>query len=65
MGKLNAINTLKAYAGTGRKNPHYDLKASDLFEIKNYSKGEFEVITNFFTFGYAQGYKAALAELRK
>ena len=47
-------------------NPYYDATYQELNTLLDYSKASpFIYGVNCFTFGYMQGYKAALAELKK
>ena len=49
----------------GKINPRLYMTTSSLCEIKNASTSTFGLIHNSFIFGYAQGYKAKAAELKK
>ena len=63
MAKLNAVKLIEEYRG--KINCNYDLSTSHMADILKNSKGKYSVICNFFIFGYAQGRKAAKAEMRK
>lgn len=43
----------------------YDMKLRDICRIRDCSPDEYSKITNTFVYGYAQGYKAAKAEMKK
>lgn len=59
------LNTEKIIQEYSEKiNPYYDLTVSDIMAIKHIDMGVFELISNSFTFGYAQGRKATLAEMK-
>ena len=45
-------------------NDRYDLRVSDANDIREMSSGSFDMICNSFIFGYAQGFKAAKAEMK-
>ena len=54
-----------------KKNPEYGMTFSEMehgmgevFSAKD-ANGAFKVITTLFDFGYAKGYRAAMAEVRK
>lgn len=47
------------------RNKKYAFKALDMNTIQEESKDNFERMANSFRYGYLQGRKAALAELRK
>ncbi len=49
----------------GTVNPYYDIDCSNLDEIYRTNSCEFNMIYDAFTFGYAQGRKATLSEIRK
>ena len=44
----------------------YDMKATEWFALREAaSRNALEAIVDAFTFGYAKGYRAALAEMKK
>lgn len=49
----------------GTINPYYDLDYTNINEIYRTNSGEFDMICDAFTFGYAQGRNATLSEIRK
>lgn len=46
-------------------NPYYDLDYTNISEIYRTNSSTFSMIGEAFTFGYAQGRKATLSEIRK
>ena len=46
-------------------NAQYDMTLEDINTIYRNSTDLFNIISNSFCFGYMQGYKAALAEMKK
>lgn len=63
MAKINVEKTIKSVRG--KVNPRYDIEYDAVLEIANKSDGLFWAIADSFAFGYAQGMKAAKAEMRK
>ncbi len=60
------INTMKTIKNCeGHINIRYSMCISDFLAIHENSKDIFDMIYNAFTFGYAQGSKAARKELAK
>ena len=57
-------NTMNVIQNT-EINTYYDASVLNLQEIKRNSKGIFDLIYNSFIFGYAQGMKAAKAEIQR
>lgn len=57
-------NTMNVIQNT-EINTYYDASVLNFQEIKRNSKGIFDLIHNSFTFGYAQGMKAAKAEIQR
>ena len=49
----------------GRINPKYDLHADNIADINDASENFYDLICNGFRFGYMQGRKAAIAEIKK
>lgn len=49
----------------GTINPYYDLYYTNIDEIYRTNSGVSNMICDAFTFGYAQGRKATLSEIRK
>lgn len=56
---------------SAKKNPEYGMSFSEMehgmeeiFRATD-ANGAFEIITTFFNFGYAKGYRAALSEIKK
>lgn len=46
-------------------NEKYAMCISNLYEIKEHTKGYFDAISDSFEFGYLQGMKAAKAEMKR
>lgn len=63
MPRINTMNVINSTRKT--INRYYDASLRDLFTIRDNSKEEYDLIYNAFVFGYAQGRKAAKAEMRK
>lgn len=63
MAKLNMRRTINNTKG--KINPYYDMTIENLKEISTANRDLFYVISDSFRFGYAQGMKAAKAEMRK
>ena len=60
------VNTMKTIEQThGRINPRYDLCKQNILDIANSTLNQYEMIMDSFVFGYAQGVKAAKAEMKK
>ena len=60
--KLNVMKTIEKFKG--EINPRYALKANQICVLLKKADA-FNLIVNSFTFGYAQGYKAKTAELKR
>lgn len=59
------INVKKTIEKTiGEINPYYDMAYRDIFALDEMSEGRIDLIGNSFRFGYAQGMKAARAEMK-
>lgn len=62
---------VERFFSSTKKNPEYGMSFSEMEHgmVEVYSvadaNGAFNVITTFFSFGYAKGYRAAMAEIRK
>ena len=65
MSELDVVKIINEFNRYGKINPHYCLRIRDAKAIKNIDMGVFELINNAFTFGYAQGHRATLAEMNK
>lgn len=63
--QLNVLKTIKQWKCTNRINPRYDLRLDDIRIIRENSENLLDMIFNSFVFGYAQGYKAAQAEMKR
>lgn len=63
MPRINTMNVINSTRGT--INRYYDANLRDLLTIRDNAKGEYDLIYDGFVFGYAQGMKAAKAEMRK
>lgn len=55
--RLNTMKTIAEYRG--KINPYYDMRLSTTYDIHRNSKDDFDIMSNAFIFGYAQGMKAA------
>lgn len=63
MGK---IDTIKAIEKSKEKiNPLYDMMFSDGIAIEEISKSSWDLLHNGFKFGYMQGRKAAIKEMKE
>lgn len=49
----------------GKINPNYDMYVRNIGDIESASKDSYDLICNGFRFGYMQGRKAAMAEMKK
>ncbi len=63
MARLNVIKTVEGWHA--KINPRYDLDAAGILEIRDHNHGPIQLIFSAFTYGYAQGHKAAIAEMKK
>lgn len=59
----NVKNVIKSVRGT--INPYYDMGYENVREIYRINSNVCDMICDAFAFGYAQGIKAAKAEMRK
>lgn len=48
-----------------RKNSNYDMGAIEWAALVNSEQNRYDVIGTTFNFGYAKGYRAAMAEMKK
>lgn len=61
-----ARETMKAIQGTvGKISQYYDMNVKNMQDIHRASHDDYDLIINSFRFGYAQGMKAARAEMKK
>lgn len=61
-----SIDTMKTINNCkGQINVRYSMRTSDMYAIQEASEGLFDMMTNAFTFGYAQGAKATRKELAR
>lgn len=59
-------NTMKTIEKTrGKINLRYDMCNANILDIANSTSNKYEMIMSNFVFGYAQGMKAAKAEMKK
>lgn len=55
----------------GRCNPHYVMRADEMIDVMDNiiasrdANSSFPIICTLFNYGYAKGYRAALAEMKK
>ena len=63
--RLDVIKTIESYKRNGKMNTRYCLTVSDIEIIKDNSPGLYDLISDAFIFGYAQGVKACKAEMKK
>ena len=54
-----------AQSTKGKVNPYYCLSLGDMDSLTDFSKDEWDLLYNFFCFGYAQGMKACKSEMKK
>lgn len=60
-----SLNVIKTIENTkGKVNVRYGLTTSDIVDIQNYNSNPIYLILNGFYLGYAQGLKAAKAEMK-
>ncbi|MBQ3021907.1 MAG: hypothetical protein IJD91_01085 [Clostridia bacterium] len=65
MKKLDVMERTERIRKSGIIKSAYDLKVKDIMRIRECSEDDYEKLTNSFAYGYAQGYKAAMAEMKK
>lgn len=66
MKKTSVMEKIERYRKTYKIKRVYDLKSEDIFEIAECCYNDiYAIIANPFTYGYGQGYKAAMAEMKK
>nr|DAE24667.1 MAG TPA: hypothetical protein [Siphoviridae sp. ctvFN21] len=59
-------NTMKVIKSVrGSINPYYDMSHTNINEIYTNNTNLFDMLCDAFNFGYAQGRKATLSEIRK
>lgn len=64
MGRV--VNVMKVIKKTkGTINTLYDASYQNIIDIMDNNKSEIDMVCDAFTFGYAQGLKAAKTELKK
>ena len=63
--KSETMKTISEWRRSERVNPQYNICINDAINIRDNSVDEFSFMQNTFTFGYAQGYNAAIAELKR
>ena len=63
--KNNVMKTIEEFRKSGKITDRYDMKVSDVVTMKECCNNDYELITRSFVFGFAQGYKSAMAEKRK
>ena len=49
----------------GKINPYYEAELQDFWEITKESQNIFDIFSLSFKYGYMQGHKAAVAEIKK
>ena len=62
MPRLNMRNTINNTKG--KINYRYDMSCDNIRQIKRESRDWFDMVNDSFRFGYAQGMKAAKAEMK-
>lgn len=50
---------------SGKITARYDIKVADVMSIRECCHNDYDLITKSFVFGYEQGYKAAMAEMKR
>lgn len=60
---IDTMKTINNYKG--QINVRYSMRVSDMCAIEEASDDLFDIISNAFTFGYAQGAKATRKELAR
>ena len=61
--RLNVHKTIETFSS--KINPNYDMRGRHYTELREMSDDLYFLACNAFVFGYAQGYKAAHAELKR
>lgn len=57
---------IKNFKKHNKVNEHYDMRGAELFAIIAEIKTDtFKTVVSLFEFGYAKGYRAAMAEMKK
>ena len=59
----NVQKTIETFSS--KINPNYDMMGRHYTELREMSDDLYFLVCNAFVFGYAQGYKAARAELKR
>ena len=66
MKETSIMEKIELYRKNFKIKRVYDLKAEELVEIAECCRNDlYNIITGPFTYGYGQGYKAAMAEMKK
>ncbi|MBQ3021945.1 MAG: hypothetical protein IJD91_01280 [Clostridia bacterium] len=65
MKRLDVMERTERIRKSGIIKSAYDLKIKDVMRIHECSDNDYYKITNSFVYGYSQGYKAAMAEMKK
>ena len=66
MKTTNIMEKIELYRRTYKIKSRYDLKSNEIIEIiKCCGDSIYNIIAGPFTYGYGQGYKAAMAEMKK
>lgn len=60
--KRDVMRTINEFRSSGKITDRYDMKVSDIMTIRECCHNDYELITRSFVFGFAQGYKTAMAE---
>ena len=61
----NITKITEEFRKSGKITDRYDMKVSDIMTIRECCHNDYELITRSFVFGFAQGFKAAMAEKKK
>lgn len=63
MGKIDTIKAIEK--SKGKIDPLYDMMFSDIVAIEEVSRNTLDLLCNGFRFGYMQGRKAAIKEMKE
>ena len=63
MKKSNVMEKIEKSRGLIKE--CYDMKLSDIMRIRECCPNDYSKLTNSFAYGYSQGYKAAMAEMKQ
>lgn len=63
--KSDVMRIIEEFRKSGKITDRYDMKASDIMTIRECCHNDYELITQPFIYGFAQGYKTAMAEKKK